>query len=744
MSSSNPNLIVQFNFEKVEAGKAIDQSGKHHDGLVQGGKIVFDDEFGSCLSFNGKSDHISLPGIADVDYSRGFTLEAWVWFASVQSFSCIFDLGGKQEKLLLSVRYGKLALTTSRGNENSELASVKLVDKNDWTHVAATVDAGGNSVLYINGEPAASSPVVKPGTSQPRQSTIGKSGDRYLEGKVASARIYDRGLSADEIRRDMHDDETASATFRSTYPLQFHLYDAQTGEPIIYITDVPEGRRLTLEISNESHKAISLAPPASSDVSALNHHFELLFRPGTLSSAALKRLELDSESLANHWLLRAGDVQKSGGYISLYILNSAGLTLKPNDKLRVSLKGAAAELGAGERSTRCELKFRQVHYPGDPAQLKGPCTQLLSVISHLGQKTTPLHAVLINSNKILNDGSENELTLIIANRSDKALSLNAAQPKFIISFDVKGNDDTQKDWALTRQDNAENIGVEPTKKDWKVERLNAAEWKLTTSKSEIGPGEEIEVTFSKIKSLQASGTTNLYVRYMNIAGHWGGEFIVPIEKSHLAYKNRRLTVDGIHARGEKGGGDPAIYWGSNQLQNYIKDYATFFRPKGGQETIRGACIFGSEGGLLGTTKDSANVALHWDQKGNVRVHGEFSSHGVSAPEKHFSIPHPVKTGHQLIHACLEGPELAVYYRGSGRLTKGKATVKLPDYFEALTLKQDRTVTLTAKGREPYLLSYEDIHDGQFEVYGTKSDGEFSWEVKAVRSDVEHLQVEVKT
>ncbi|HYH68802.1 MAG TPA: hypothetical protein VD866_29180, partial [Urbifossiella sp.] len=112
--------------------------------------------------------------------------------------------------------------------------------------------------------------------------------------------------------------------------------------------------------------------------------------------------------------------------------------------------------------------------------------------------------------------------------------------------------------------------------------------------------------------------------------------------------------------------------------------------------------------------------------------------------KLFRVPHPARPGHDLVHACLEGPESAVYYRGRARLRGGRAEVRLPEYFEALTRPDGRTVTLTAVGCEPYLLSYEDVVGGGFRVYGTKPDGEFSWEVKAVRADVAALAVEVPT
>jgi hypothetical protein len=115
---------------------------------------------------------------------------------------------------------------------------------------------------------------------------------------------------------------------------------------------------------------------------------------------------------------------------------------------------------------------------------------------------------------------------------------------------------------------------------------------------------------------------------------------------------------------------------------------------------------------------------------------------LNATNKTFRIPHPAKPKHELVHACLEGPENAVYYRGQAQLKEGRATVRLPEYFEALTRQEGRTVQLTARGREPFLLSYEDVVDGAFRVYGTRADGEFSWEVKGVRADVDELEVEV--
>ena len=131
-----------------------------------------------------------------------------------------------------------------------------------------------------------------------------------------------------------------------------------------------------------------------------------------------------------------------------------------------------------------------------------------------------------------------------------------------------------------------------------------------------------------------------------------------------------------------------------------------------------------------------------EENGDVKIHGKLNGRNVTAAAKFFRIAHPSKPGHDLVHGCIEGPELAVYYRGESQLKDGRATVALPEYFSTLTRSGSATVQLTSKGSKPFLLSYTDIVDGAFHVHGLKPDGAFSWEVKAVRADVDELETEV--
>ena len=118
---------------------------------------------------------------------------------------------------------------------------------------------------------------------------------------------------------------------------------------------------------------------------------------------------------------------------------------------------------------------------------------------------------------------------------------------------------------------------------------------------------------------------------------------------------------------------------------------------------------------------------------------------VRAQSKAFDIAHPLDPGRRLVHGCLEGPELAVYYRGRGRLVGGRARVALPPYFEALTRVEGRTVQLTPIADPDgavVALAAGPVRDGAFRVHAdTAADGEFHWQVTAVRSDIDELDVE---
>ena len=150
----------------------------------------------------------------------------------------------------------------------------------------------------------------------------------------------------------------------------------------------------------------------------------------------------------------------------------------------------------------------------------------------------------------------------------------------------------------------------------------------------------------------------------------------------------------------------------------------------------GGVTFGNGAGTGAATIDAG---------GNAHFNGT-----ITAGSKSFRIPHPLDETKDLMHGSLEGPEFGVYYRGEAVTKDGVVAITLPDYFEALTRKEGRTIQLTElydDEREPMFgnfIAAGRINDGKFNVRTTsKVAVKFYWEVKAVRRDIEPLEVKTK-
>ena len=109
--------------------------------------------------------------------------------------------------------------------------------------------------------------------------------------------------------------------------------------------------------------------------------------------------------------------------------------------------------------------------------------------------------------------------------------------------------------------------------------------------------------------------------------------------------------------------------------------------------------------------------------------------------KVFDIPHPTKgKGHRLAHACIEGPEVAVYYRGR---CKNSNEIRLPSYWKDLVHSDSITVQLQPVG------AHQDIIIKRWDdekVYLQAKGGmpiDCFYHVYAERKDINPLHVEYK-
>ena len=103
--------------------------------------------------------------------------------------------------------------------------------------------------------------------------------------------------------------------------------------------------------------------------------------------------------------------------------------------------------------------------------------------------------------------------------------------------------------------------------------------------------------------------------------------------------------------------------------------------------------------------------------------------------KTFVIDHPVDENKYLVHACLEGPEAGVYYRGDGEITNNESVViHLPEYVDKLAKNLTVQITPINNGtKRKEVLDVSRVKNNSFTVYGENS--EFFWTVYGERNSI---------
>jgi|GEM_PF-2125249 len=393
--------------------------------------------------------------------------------------------------------------------------------------------------------------------------------------------------SNDRASQNSEAEPTASAVFRTSYPIDCSLEDEE-GKSVLYIDDASgvHNHSLSLKVSNTSGRNIELINEEKrSKASEEYHHFELMFRPGVLDDYDKITLKESAD-----WSL--GNKQQPDGTISLYFLCRNEKYTINFKEVALTLQQVKASARGGARGTQVELKYANLQYQGEKENFSGNRLQNLSIINHYGRKDIPLHVGFINGDDILNDGITcNELRLRIANTTLKEVSLkpidSGVSPKFIISFDTgeaetdtgKAKTDTGKaktdtgeaktdtgeaktnPWELGTYSQVKGIKVEvmgptrtslwtsvepkeaPNKTVGSSNQSISPQWEIYIEEwTKLEPGQCFEIKLYNIITSHPSGYTNLYLRYENIPGYWDGEFVCSIEKTPLLYQKGNVGI----------------------------------------------------------------------------------------------------------------------------------------------------------------------------------------------------------
>ncbi|TRU71786.1 MAG: LamG domain-containing protein [Microcystis viridis Mv_BB_P_19951000_S69] len=568
-------------------------------------QVVPDEHFGSCLIFDGRQDYIEIPNSDAINFAtnQDFTVASWIKIAKEQAFKTngdndIIEKWNGSGGYPYVIRYVRDNQTIHAarydGSNNPSVTTTTKLNSEQFYHIAF-VKEGSKLQLYLDGHEENSTDDTTQSQTQndsplylARRGGSNEAYANYFAGTIAHLRIYNKALFPEEIKRDMNNDLTAITAFNLAYPLNFNLYEGEDQESVIFIENDTKGEELVFEIQNDTEQGITL-PAKSGAVSQNNYHFELRFRPDTLSPKSLQQLALKPQS---NWSM-SSPVTQADGIVSLYFLTT-NTTLSANEVVTLTLPNVSASAAGGARTTRVEFLCPEFTYQGETLT-NYYREKTLSIVNHRGKKNIPLHVSFVGSNRILNDGKNQTLILQINNvLKEETIGFNPTSSdnpsRFILYFDV----DT--DWVLGTKSQVENITVDvedwqpggDKEKDWSIyketqaqptvpiEGLSAPYWVLThqnETEPRLAAGHTIQITLTIPACSNVLGQTNLYLRYENIPGYWDGTFVCTIEKSPIIYDNQGNVGIGITPGTEqlKVKGDTAIT-GKFSLGQLIANY----------------------------------------------------------------------------------------------------------------------------------------------------------------------------
>jgi len=167
---------------------------------------------------------------------------------------------------------------------------------------------------------------------------------------------------------------------------------------------------------------------------------------------------------------------------------------------------------------------------------------------------------------------------------------------------------------------------------------------------------------------------------------------------------------------------------SNLIHAFLGDlYAT----SSGQYQGYGFLIFGKDG--VPSTGWNSNQA----------VCGFRTDGAVFGTSKPFIVPDPTNSSRKIQYTAIEGPEAAMYVRGTAELVNGSATISLPPHFKAMAVDTGITVNVTPTSASSLGLSVTSVSPTSFtvkELQNGNGSYKFSFIVYAVRKGYENYKV----
>jgi hypothetical protein len=206
-----PGLVAAFSFNAGAGGSVGDASGLGNAGAISGASWSPAGKFGGALSFDGVDDWVTVADSSSLDLTGAMTLEAWAKPSVTKNWPTLIEKERSSNPAYALYANGD-PLYGDRPNlqlwldgQAREVRGDRTLPRGVWTHVAATYD-GSAMRVYVDGVEVGvdwRTGLIATSTGPLRIGGNSSSVNEFFSGLIDEVRIYNRALTAAEIKADM-------------------------------------------------------------------------------------------------------------------------------------------------------------------------------------------------------------------------------------------------------------------------------------------------------------------------------------------------------------------------------------------------------------------------------------------------------------------------------------------------------------------------------------------------------------
>jgi len=251
-TQSDDGLVAEWHFDEGSGNSLNDSSGNGNDGVIYGATWTAG-EFGSALNFDGNDDYINIPTTPDLNPGDGsWTVEAWINIPTYPPSNYNYIIMAKHDGDMSNgytmgiISTGEIGwMVDHYRGPNYKVNSGISINTDTWHHVAGVLDRTTNTLkTFVNGTQTNSASISGLGTINPsnplwigRYNRASCSRYEYFNGTIDEVRIYNRTLTADEIKEHYENTEhIPTAAFTHTTTGLTASFTSTSHDPNGYIT----------------------------------------------------------------------------------------------------------------------------------------------------------------------------------------------------------------------------------------------------------------------------------------------------------------------------------------------------------------------------------------------------------------------------------------------------------------------------------------------------------------------------